>query len=103
MTDPSGVLAIDGGTPVRASMLPYGRQCIDEDDIAAVANVLRSDLLTTGPLIGEFEEAFGAVNCNDLKIGILFSHTVYAPADKFFFICHRHYYRDHHAPVFLII
>ena len=35
-------LAIDGGTPVRATLLPYGRQSIDEADIAAVAEVLRT-------------------------------------------------------------
>ncbi len=53
-------LAIDGGTPVRATLLPYGRQSVDEADIAAVAEVLRSDWLTTGPKVGEFEEAFAA-------------------------------------------
>ena len=53
-------LAIDGGSPVRASFLPYGRQSIDEADIRAVVDVLRSDWLTTGPKVGEFEEAFAA-------------------------------------------
>jgi len=38
--------------------IPYARQSIDEDDIAAVVEVLRSDWLTTGPKIAEFEEAF---------------------------------------------
>ncbi|HEX9024265.1 MAG TPA: UDP-4-amino-4,6-dideoxy-N-acetyl-beta-L-altrosamine transaminase [Geobacteraceae bacterium] len=37
--------------------MPYGRQCLDEDDIAAVAAVLRSDWLTTGPKVAEFEQA----------------------------------------------
>lgn len=41
--------------------LPYSRQVIDEDDIAAVAAALRGDLLTTGPLIDEFEAALAAV------------------------------------------
>jgi dTDP-4-amino-4,6-dideoxygalactose transaminase len=36
--------------------LPYGRQCVDEDDIAAVTAVLRSDWLTQGPLIERFEK-----------------------------------------------
>src|ERR1700745_1205832 len=53
-------LAIDGGTPVRATLLPYGKQSISEDDIQAVVDVLRSDWLTTGPKVGEFEEAFAA-------------------------------------------
>jgi perosamine synthetase len=39
-------------------MLPYSRQSIDEDDIAAVVEVLRSDWLTTGPKVAEFERAF---------------------------------------------
>lgn len=38
-------------------MLPYGRQNIDEDDIAAVADVLRGDFLTTGPMVEAFEKA----------------------------------------------
>ena len=54
------VLAVDGGTPVRRTLLPYGRQSIGEDDIQAVVDVLRSDWLTTGPKVGEFEEAFAA-------------------------------------------
>ena len=37
-------------------MIPYGRQAIEEDDIQAVAEVLRSDYLTTGPKIAEFEK-----------------------------------------------
>jgi perosamine synthetase len=51
-------LAIHGGTPVREKLLPYGRQSLDEDDVQAVVEVLRSDWLTTGPKVGEFEEAF---------------------------------------------
>jgi perosamine synthetase len=38
--------------------IPYGRQVIDEDDIAAVVEVLRGDWLTTGPTVGRFEESF---------------------------------------------
>lgn len=41
-------------------MLPYGRQCIEEDDIEAVAEVLRGDFLTTGPAVRRFEEALCA-------------------------------------------
>lgn len=48
-------LAIDGGTPVRSTMLPYAHQVIDDRDIAAVSDALRSDWLTTGPRIGELE------------------------------------------------
>ena len=39
-------------------MLPYGRQTIEDDDIAAVAEALRGDFLTTGPTVEAFERAF---------------------------------------------
>ena len=39
-------------------MIPYGRQTIEEDDIQAVVDVLRSNWLTTGPKVTEFEELF---------------------------------------------
>lgn len=48
--------AIFGGTPVRTNPLSYGRQYIDEEDIQAVADTLRSDYLTCGPRITQLEE-----------------------------------------------
>jgi UDP-4-amino-4,6-dideoxy-N-acetyl-beta-L-altrosamine transaminase len=39
-------------------VLPYGRQSIDDDDVAAVAAALRDDFLTTGPRVEAFETAF---------------------------------------------
>ena len=48
--------AIEGGVPVRASKISYGHQYIDEDDIQAVVDVLRSDYLTCGPKITELEK-----------------------------------------------
>jgi len=45
---------------VRSTFLPYGRQSIEEEDVQAVVAVLRSDWLTTGPKVAEFEEAFAA-------------------------------------------
>lgn len=53
-------LAIEGGTPVRTCTLPYGHQIIDEDDIQAVSETLRSDWITTGPAVEAYEEAFAA-------------------------------------------
>ena len=41
---------------VDAPFLPYGRQHIDEQDIAAVIEILRSDWLTTGPAVEQFED-----------------------------------------------
>jgi UDP-4-amino-4,6-dideoxy-N-acetyl-beta-L-altrosamine transaminase len=41
-------------------MLPYGRQTIEDDDLAAVAAALKSDFLTTGPLVEAFERDFAA-------------------------------------------
>jgi UDP-4-amino-4,6-dideoxy-N-acetyl-beta-L-altrosamine transaminase len=40
--------------------LPYGRQTIEDDDVAAVAAALRADFLTTGPTVEAFEAAFKA-------------------------------------------
>ncbi len=37
-------------------MIPYGRHFIDEDDIQSVVDCLRSDFLTTGPKVQEFEK-----------------------------------------------
>jgi perosamine synthetase len=51
-------LAIEGGRPVRAAMLPYGRHRVDEADVDAVVAALRSNWLTTGPAVDEFEAAF---------------------------------------------
>ena len=42
------------------SVLPYGRQTIEDDDIAVVAEALRGDFLTTGPAVEAFEQAFAA-------------------------------------------
>jgi perosamine synthetase len=39
-------------------MIPYGKQIVDEDDVQAVVDVLKSDWLTTGPVVKEFETAF---------------------------------------------
>jgi dTDP-4-amino-4,6-dideoxygalactose transaminase len=38
-------------------VIPYGHQCIEEDDIQAVAEVLKSDWITTGPAVGAFEKS----------------------------------------------
>lgn len=43
--------------PAEEKALPYGRQSIDEEDIRAVVDVLRSDWLTTGPNVEHFEQA----------------------------------------------
>lgn len=48
-------LAIFGGAPVRSTPLSYGHQYIDEEDIQAVTEVLKSDYLTCGPKISELE------------------------------------------------
>ncbi len=37
--------------------IPYGRQCVDDNDIEAVVKVLRSELITQGAIPGEFERA----------------------------------------------
>ncbi len=54
------LLALHGGKPVRDHYLPYGKQSIDEDDIQAVINILKSDFITTGPTIKQFEDQVAA-------------------------------------------
>ncbi len=53
--DKNGIPAICGGSPVRDKKLYYSHQDINEKDIAAVVDVLKSDYLTTGPAITEME------------------------------------------------
>ncbi len=63
-------------------MLPYGRQTIDEADIAAVVEVLRSPFLTAGPVVAKFEEALaakvGARHASACANGTAALHLVYA-------------------------
>ncbi len=65
-------------------ILPYGRQSVDEDDIAAVVEVLRGDFLTTGPAVAEFEAALsaecGGVPCVAVNSGTAALHCAYAAA-----------------------
>jgi perosamine synthetase len=78
-------LALNGGPPVRTAMLPYGRQSIDEDDIQAVVAALRSDWLTTGPRVAEFERAFadfvGAHEAVAVNSGTAALHAAMAALD----------------------
>ncbi len=48
-------LAIHGGEPVRKTKLFYGRQCIDDNDIKAVEETLKSPYITCGPKVKELE------------------------------------------------
>lgn len=63
-------------------MLPYGRQSVDEADIAAVVQALRSDWLTTGPAVDRFETDLsgwtGGVPCVAVTSGTAALHTAYA-------------------------
>jgi perosamine synthetase len=65
-------------------VLPYGRQSIDEGDIAAVTEVLRGDWLTTGPAVAEFETALagqtGGMPCVSVTSGTAALHVAYAAA-----------------------
>ena len=80
-------------------MIPYGRQTIDEEDIKAVIEVLRSDWLTTGPKVAKFEEALAryvganyavavssgtaALHCAMYALGIGPGHEVIVPTMTF--------------------
>jgi perosamine synthetase len=60
--------------PTAASALPYGRQCLDEDDVAAVVAVLRGDWLTGGPAVQAFESALSR-RLDDTPIAAISSGT----------------------------
>lgn len=82
-----------------SEFLPYGRQSIDQEDIDAVVEVLQSDWLTTGPKVGEFEQALAnivnvqhavavssgtaALHCAMQAIGIKAGDEVIVPAITF--------------------
>ena len=57
---------------MRDTYLPYGKQCIDENDIAAVVDILRGDYLTTGPSIVNFEKS--VANYVGAKYAVAFSN-----------------------------
>jgi len=62
-------------------MIPYGRQSINDDDITAVVTALKSDFLTTGPLVEEFEKALEkvvAAPCIAVSSGTAALHCAYA-------------------------
>lgn len=63
-------------------MLPYGRQSVDDSDVAAVVEVLGSDWLTTGPWVRAFEERLaglaGTPGAVTVTSGTAALHTAYA-------------------------
>ena len=62
-------------------MIPYGRHSINDDDIAAVVAALKSNWLTTGPLVEEFEAALEKVvgaPCVSVSSGTAALHCAYA-------------------------
>lgn len=62
-------------------MIPYGRHSINDDDIAAVVAALKSEWLTTGPLVEEFEAALEKVAgaaCISVSSGTAALHCAYA-------------------------
>ena len=62
-------------------MIPYGRHSINDEDIAAVINSLKSDWLTTGPLVEEFENGLEKVvgaPCMSVSSGTAARHCAYA-------------------------
>lgn len=56
MSQDSTRLALEGGTPVRKTMLPYSRQSISEEDRQAVLKALDAPIITRGPEVKAFEE-----------------------------------------------
>ncbi|MEO8436815.1 MAG: DegT/DnrJ/EryC1/StrS family aminotransferase [Chloroflexota bacterium] len=84
MAGARGRLAIDGGDPVRTTLLPYAHQVIDDRDVEAVTAALRSDWLTTGPRVPAFEgglaEATGARHAVAFSSGTAALHGAAAVA-----------------------
>ena len=74
-----GKLALHGGAPIRPTKLGYGHQYIDEADIQAVVDVLKSDFLTCGPKVEELERRLcgltGAPYCTAVSNGTAALHT----------------------------
>lgn len=72
-------LALHGGKPVRETWLPYSHQSIDEEDIRAVMEVLRSEFLTCGSKVPALEEKLcritGAAHCTAVSNGTAALHT----------------------------
>ena len=52
-------------------MIPYGCQNIDQDDIKAVADVLKSEYLTQGPCVPEFEDQLCQLTGSKFSIAVL--------------------------------
>ena len=67
----SKTLAINGGPPVRDELLPYGSQCITEEDADVVREAVLDDWITQGPRIDRFEER--AANRFDADHAVAFS------------------------------
>ena len=65
-------LAINGGKPIFEKKIGYGHQYIDDKDIQAVVNVLKSDFLTCGPAIEEAENKL--CNITGAKHAVLISN-----------------------------
>ena len=51
-------------------MIPYGRHSINDDDIARVVAALKSDWLTTGPLVEEFEAALEKLSEHPVSLSL---------------------------------
>lgn len=81
-TSAAARLALEGGAPVRSTLLSYGRQQIDASDEQAVLAALRSDWLTTGPRVGEFErrcaQRIGCAHALAVSSGTAALHAIYA-------------------------
>lgn len=76
-------LAIDGGTPVRETMLPFGAPYFGAEEIAEVVDTLKSGWISTGPKTKQFEQEFAeyvgaryAIGLNSCTAGLHLSLVV---------------------------
>ncbi len=65
-----GKLAIDGGAPVRETMLLFGAPFFGDEEIAEVIDTLKSGWVSTGPKTKKFEEEFAAYVGNEYAIAL---------------------------------
>ncbi len=88
---PDRRLALDGGSPVRETHLPYGRQSVSPEDVSAVADMLTESMLTTGPHVAAFEAALArtcgvagaaAVNNGTSALHALYQGMGVGPGDE---------------------
>lgn len=80
-------MSIKSPSQTPKNMLPYGRQDISDEDIAAVVEVLKSDFLTQGPKVAEFEQAIATLCKNKTQAKAPFAIAVNSATSALHIAC----------------